>query len=171
MRAMLSDFAIVRRGRPADAEALDRIFRASWTNAYRGILPEASLRKLVDRRGHAWWRAAAAGADAGLLVAEAAGELAGYATFGRARTALPFRGEIYELYLSPLHQGLGIGVQLFESARQKLDERGLDGLIVWALTENTGACDFYRRRGGAELGSSSERFGGRDVAKTLFGWR
>jgi GNAT superfamily N-acetyltransferase len=169
---MLSDYAIVRRGRPSDADALERIFRASWLNAYRGILPEASLRKLVDRRGHDWWRAAASGEEAsGLLVAEAGGTQAGYVTFGHARTSLPYRGEIYELYLSPLHQGLGIGVQLFESARQKLDARDLDGLIVWALTENVGACDFYRRRGGAQIATAAERFGGRDVPKTLFGWR
>ena len=48
-------------------------------------------------------------------------------------------------YLDPVHQGLGLGEHLFEGCRHALDMRKLNGLIIWALLDNTQACDFYWR--------------------------
>ena len=67
---------------------------------------------------------------------------------GSSRQRGPYQGEIYELYLDPIYQGLGLGEHLFEGCRHTLDMRKLNGLIVWALLDNTAACDFYWRRGG-----------------------
>jgi hypothetical protein len=37
----------------------------------------------------------------------------------------------------------------------RLDMRKLNGLIVWALLDNTAACDFYWRRGGRPIDNAS----------------
>ena len=79
---------------------------------------------------------------------------------GPARIDCLAKGEIYELYLAPIYQGLGFGERLFETCRFRLDKARLDGLIVWALNENEAAIDFYVRRGGRPRFSSSEHFGG-----------
>ena len=73
----------------------------------------------------------------GTLVLEMAGTVAGYATIGNSRQRSPYQGEIYELYLDPVYQGLGLGEHLFEGCRHALDMRKLNGLIVWALLDNT----------------------------------
>ena len=39
-----------------------------------------------------------------------------------------------------------------------LRRRGLRGLLVWALTDNVAACDFYRARGGKRTARGFERF-------------
>ena len=101
----------------------------------------------------------------------ATGEVVGYATTGTARTKGPYQGEIYEIYIVPSHQGLGFGEHLFEAARAGLDSRGLNGLLVWALSENRGATDFYWRRGGRPVASAFTKIGGERREKVAFAWR
>ena len=49
--------------------------------------------------------------------------------------------------------------------------RKLNGLIVWALLDNTAACDFYWRRGGRPIASAFTRIGGERLEKVAFAWR
>ncbi len=161
----------VRGGKSADAKTLARIFRESWQFAYQGILPHAHLETLAKQRTPEWWRRFIKNEEDGLVVLELDGTVAGYATFGVARQQGTHQGEIYELYLDPIYQGLGLGEHLFEGCRNRMDERGLDGLVVWALLENTTACDFYWRRGGRPIRSSMTRIGGKRLEKVAFAWR
>lgn len=136
--------------RPAvvsDASALAGIFRESWLQAYSGIIPHAFLADTIKRHGERWW-ARSLGSGGSHFILEVMGEPAGYASFGKSRTLGREEGEIYELYLAPLYQGLGFGEHLFEGCRANLDERGLRGLIIWVLRENRGARSFYAHRGG-----------------------
>lgn len=160
----------VRGGKVADGKALARVFKDSWLQTYRGILPHAHLDDLVKQRNPEWWRQALRSGDS-TLVMEMGGVVAGYATLGPTRQRMAYQGEIYELYLDPVYQGLGFGEHLFEGCRHALDERGLDGLVVWALLENSQACDFYWRRGGRPVASTFTRIGGARLEKVAFAWR
>ena len=87
-------------------------------------------------------------------------KVAGYANYGRNRArTLHFDGEIYELYLRPEYQGLGFGRRLFSAARKDLMQSGLKSLVVWALSDNEPAVEFYRALGGrlVELGVDEQR--------------
>lgn len=159
----------IRSPRPDDADALTGVFRQSWRLAYAGIIPGDQLDRIVLRRDGAWWRNAITSSDQ-MLVLEVSGTVAGYATYGPSRTRGRYQGEIYELYLSPTHQGLGFGEHLFEACRNRLDERGLRGLVVWALVDNATACAFYWRRGGRPLASTMESFGKTKLEKAAFTW-
>lgn len=161
---------VVRRARTSDGAALAGIFSQSWRFAYQGLIPHSHLECLVRRRNAAWWSKAAR-QEAHLLVMEIGGTLAGYATCGAARSQGVYKGEIYELYLDPLYQGLGLGEFLFEACRNELDRRGLDGLIVWALEDNTIASAFYDHRGGRPVARSVEVFGRTKLGKIGFAWR
>jgi GNAT superfamily N-acetyltransferase len=147
----------VRSGRPADASALARIFKDAWQLAYRGIIPHLHLESMIRQRTPEWWRDALKPAD-GTLVLEVAGTVAGYATIGHSRHRSPY-------------QGLGLGEHLFEGCRHALDMRKLNGLIVWALLDNTAACDFYWRRGGRPVANAFTRIGGERLEKVAFAWR
>ncbi len=95
------------------------------------------------RRGSAWWSNAIRRA-ATVLVVEIGGTIAGYATVGRNRAReLPQQGEIYELYLRPEYQGIGLGSRLLAAARDELAAHGLRGMVVWALEDNVNALAFY----------------------------
>jgi GNAT superfamily N-acetyltransferase len=160
----------VRGGKATDAKALARIFKDSWLLAYRGIIPHLHLDKMIRQRTPEWWRDAMKGGDS-TLVLEMAGTLAGYATLGSSRQRSVYQGEIYELYLDPVYQGLGLGEHLFEGCRHVLDMRKFNGLIVWALIDNTAACNFYWRRGGRPIASAFTRIGSERLEKVAFAWR
>ena len=159
----------VRKGTQRDAALLADLFREAWELAYRGVIPHLHLESMIRRRDKRWWQNATKGSD-GLLVLEVAGKLAGYVTFGRARGRGKVQGEIYELYLAPVYQGLGFGEHLFEAARHALDERRLNGLVVWALADNEAAGSFYWRRGGRPTAKIVDSVGGVKLAKIGYTW-
>jgi ribosomal protein S18 acetylase RimI-like enzyme len=161
----------VRRATRNDAVTLAAIHDEAWRTAYRGIIPGSELEKLISRRGPQWWESAVRkGSRISLL---AFGEqLAGYANYGRNRArSLPYEGEIYELYLRPEFQGLGFGRRLFSSARRDLAQSGMKDLVVWALSDNDRAVEFYRAIGGKAVARSSEKFGDKTLDKMAFGWK
>lgn len=160
---------VVRRARRDDAPALLKIFRESWRLAYTGIIPPAALERELAARDAVWWQRAAAH-DTGLLVLTFGPSIAGYATCGAARGGPRTAGEIYELYLAPVYQGLGFGELLFEACRSKIEHAGLPHLIVWALVGNEMALDFYRRRGGREGKRACVRVSGATLERVAFGW-
>ena len=112
----------VRAGKAADAAALSQVFGESWLFAYRGIIPHLHLDSMIRQRTPEWWRSAVRSGDS-TLVLEHAGKLVGYATFGAARQRGPSQGEIYELYLDPVCQGVGFGEHLFEGCRHSATHR------------------------------------------------
>jgi GNAT superfamily N-acetyltransferase len=153
-----------------DGDGLARVHRDAWRYAYAGIIPGLALERMIARRGQGWWgRMHARGFRA--LVIDCDHRLAGYATLGRSRA--PNRrgcGEIYELYLSPECHGCGLGRRLFVTARRELRGHGFDGLMVWALADNTVALRFYRAMGGVEAARTQDRFCGVPLAKIGFAW-
>lgn len=159
----------VRRARPADSGPLAKIFAETWRLTYSGIIPHAHLECLIRRRAKAWWGKAIK-SESHLLVVEIDGTIAGYASCGAARLGRVYKGEIFELYIDPLYQGLGLGEHLFEACRSELDRRGLSGLIVWALEDNTSAASFYWSRGGRPVARTTERFGTVKLGKIAYSW-
>src|ERR1700748_3536453 len=160
----------IRRAKAADAMAVAGVHDAAWRTSYRGIIPGPELEKLINRRGPGWWEnAIAKGSRVALL--SFGDRIAGYANYGRNRArSLFYDGEIYELYLCPEFQGLGFGRRLFTAARRELAQSTMKSLIVWALSENEHATEFYRALGGKTVARSSEKFGARVLDKIAFGW-
>lgn len=160
----------IRRAEPRDAEAIADVHHAAWRGAYSGIIPHRALNIMINRRGGQWWADAIQRASS-ILVIEIGGEIAGYATLGRNRAKeLSQQGEIYELYLKPECQGVGLGRRLFAAAREKLRQHGLKGMVVWALEENDGARSFYEGAGGRDIAEGIEVFDSKALRKLAFAW-
>jgi GNAT superfamily N-acetyltransferase len=167
---METDVVHIRPARAKDAAALADVYAEAWRGAYRGIIPHLSLERMIARRGEAWWKRTLAERRP-LLVLDFDGAASGYATYGRCRSGrTPFQGEIFELYLHPVYQGLGLGEKLFERTRQRLFDLRLKGLMVWALTDNDSACSFYLSLGGKPIAEGAERFGDISLRKVAFAW-
>ncbi|MEL7542802.1 MAG: GNAT family N-acetyltransferase [Pseudomonadota bacterium] len=162
----------VRPGKPEDSKALAHVFAETWTAAYQGILSDTGIRRMLSTRRATYWHRFLSHSD-GLLVAVNGEEIVGYVTFGPARTKPDAidpspRGEIYELYVAPLHQGSGHGGRLFAAARARLNRKGRTGLLVWALSDNTIAAQFYEGRGGRVIATGTQRSGNRTCPTTAF---
>jgi ribosomal protein S18 acetylase RimI-like enzyme len=161
----------IRKAGPQDAEAIATVHQEAWMGAYSGIIPHKALLRMVGRRGVGWWQSAIRRA-ANVLVVELGGTVVGYATLGRNRAReLPQRGEIYELYLKPEYQGVGLGSRLFAAARERLARHGLEGTVVWALEDNSGALSFYAGLGGRDIAEGVEVFDQKALRKIAFAWR
>lgn len=191
---MDSSSILIRAAEIGDAAVLSQVHRASWFNAYHGVLNGSALRDSIARRNKHWWRSAVEKLNAELasiggrvsgggarlrqsrlLVLEFDGVVAGYANFGTGRRNFPPYamsrwGEIFELYLLPEYQGLGFGRMLFERVRSELKEMEHGPLIVWALEANDQAIGFYTALGGESFVRSHEMFGGTQAPTIGFRW-
>lgn len=168
---MATELISIRPARAEDSGGLAATHEEAWREAYQGIIPHLALERMIARRGPAWWRRAHE-RKAPVLVLDYDGAPAGYATYGRSRLRVtPFQGEIFELYVRPVYQGLGFGQRLFRATRGRLDEHGLKGLVVWSLADNDRACAFYLRLGGKPVSEGSEAFGDVTLRKVAFAWR
>lgn len=160
--------------RPAttdDGNAIADVHAQAWQQTYAGIIPHASLLSMINRRDGQWWvRAIRRGTC--VMVVEMAETVVGYVTYGlnRARS-LPQDGEIYELYLRPQYQGIGLGKRMFDAARKDLHRHGCQGLVVWTLDENINANTFYANLGGKDVAEGHEVFSGKSIKKIAYTWR
>ncbi|MCP1199241.1 GNAT family N-acetyltransferase [Notoacmeibacter sp. MSK16QG-6] len=160
----------IRNASRSDASGIAATHHESWRGAYAGIIPHTALTKMIAQRGEDWW-VRALSRSASVLVAEFGDEIVGYTTYGRNRTKeLPQKGEVYELYLHPQYQGIGIGSRLFAAARQKLEDSHLNGTVVWALEDNHIAQQFYAGHGGHDIAEGVEQLGGASFKKVAFVW-
>jgi ribosomal protein S18 acetylase RimI-like enzyme len=160
----------IRKAEPRDAAAIADVHSEAWRGAYQGIIPHRALTAMINRRGPDWWANAIRRA-ATVLVIEIGGRIAGYTTIGRNRAReLKQQGEIYELYLRPEYQGIGLGSRLFAAARRRLADHGLNGLVVWALEENQNALAFYEGAGGRDIAEGVEVFDQKALKKVAFVW-
>jgi ribosomal protein S18 acetylase RimI-like enzyme len=161
----------IRRAKAADATDVAETHDEAWRTAYQGIIPGNELDKLINRRGPDWWDSAIRKGSR-ITVLQFGEQIAGYANYGRNRArSLFYEGEIYELYLRPEFQGLGFGRRLFSAARKDMMQSGLKSLVVWALSDNEPAIDFYRALGGRPVARSSERFGPKTLDKVAYAWQ
>jgi GNAT superfamily N-acetyltransferase len=161
----------VRPAAPGDAVALSDVHRQAWQYCYSGVIPHKPLSKMMERRDAKWWRKATNG-PATVLVVDIGDTIAGYATLGlnRAR-GLPYDGEIYEIYLRPEYQGVGLGHVLFNESRRALKSFGYQGLVAWCLEDCDSAVSFFRSNGGVDLVEGTEDFDHVSLKKLGFIWQ
>lgn len=159
MTSLVTD---VRSARVSDAAELADVYAEAWAEAYAGIIPALTLKRMIARRGVAWWHAVIP--RRAILVLEVGGAIAGYVSFAPAPgRAHPGAAEIQELYLAPVYQGIGLGIRLFAAAFKRMQGRGYSRVLIRALAENERANRFYTRRGGALIARTDEKLGERTL--------
>lgn len=149
---------LLRLAVPADAEAGAALHAACWREAYAEHVDRALLEERLADTGRwtaSWTRQLIDGPPR--LVAEADGELVGFAVAGPTRDedrATPY--ELYAIYVRASHWGTGLGQRLWDAVRP-------DGpCSLWVLEVNDRAQGFYRRNGFAPDGAR-EHYAGLDA--------
>jgi len=138
---------IVRDATASDAQAIERVARASWTDTYRDIFDAASIE---DFLGRAYATGALASVaehaaerdDAHFLVAERDGELVAFAQFGTG----PRGPELFRIYAHPTAYGSGAGSALLAEVHRRLDGR-VESYVLDVHPDNERGRAFYDRNG------------------------
>ena len=143
----------IRPARIQDVPQIAAVHVRSWQAAYRGLLPQAYLDGLDPGQRIGRWERSVSATDRSYgetLVADAAGRLSGFVSYGPARdddTDSQPAGEIYAIYLVPAAWDEGIGKQLMMTALDRLGKAGFDQVILWVLDSNVRARRFYEAGG------------------------
>ena len=141
----------VRAATAADAPAIARIHVDAWRAAYRGQMPDEYLASLqVAERERMWSGVLSRPAPAKLVVNE---PLTAFCYYGPSRDGEADLAEIYALYVQPDAWRQGAGRLLCEHAHADVRQREFPAVMLWVLTTNTGARNFYERIGYAPDGA------------------
>lgn len=166
--------ASIRPATIEDAGSIARIHVESWQSTYAGLLPDRVLLDL-DSRIHEqrWWRHALTRRrpqQAVLVVEDKEKGVVGFGSCGPSRDrGLPFRGEIYTIYLRDEFQGGGIGKRLFLALTGNILSHQGPTMVVWALKTNPNRF-FYQALGGRYVARRSGKLGGAEIEEVAFGW-
>src|SRR5437763_2005722 len=139
--------ALVRGARPEDAPLLLELFRG--LAVYERLEHELRATEELVRQALFGERPAAEA-----LIAEYAGETAGYALFFPTFSSfLAIEGVwLEDLFVRPAHRGAGVGRALLAAVAARVRERGGERLEWAALDWNELALGFYRRLGAQTKG-------------------
>jgi len=110
--------------RPAtlrDAKAIAEIHVAASRSALEGILSDEHLKGLSVEKRQAFWREAIDLCEPQVWVASANGQVLGFVGYDRSRDdrTPPTTGEIWAIYVAPEHWSTGVGLALWDAARDQ----------------------------------------------------
>lgn len=156
-----------------DAAAIARVHVDSWRTAYKGVIKEEVLAGLsVEQRTMNWQRQLGTALDqTAVYVAETEeGGIIGFASGGPSRTqSLPYKSELYAIYILDSYRRQGIGLQLMQSIAVFLRDQGHDSMFLWALKNNRYRA-FYEKWHGIPSGYKLVQIGGEDYTEIAYGW-
>ena len=157
-RFLMSSYS-VRPVAPRDAKAIAEIHVATWQAAYTGVIPDDVLKAMTYEKRLAYWKEAIEYSDPQLLVALDADKVIGFVGFDRSRDAgtPSSMGEIWAMYVTPNHWRKGVGLLLWDGARDGLKEEGCTQVTLWSLVANERALQFYEQAAGFKRDMTSLR--------------
>jgi ribosomal protein S18 acetylase RimI-like enzyme len=139
----------VRHASVKDAKAIAEIHVAAWQAAFKGLVPDEQLAAMsVDKR-QAFWREAITLAEPQVMVATDAERVVGFVAFDRSRDkgTPPTTGEIWAIAAAPALWSTGVGLALWDAARDALLEEGCTKVTVWLPLRNERALRFHELAG------------------------
>lgn len=174
----------LRNARLQDSRELARVHVETWRHTYAGMVPDQYLTSLtIDGKAQAWrqWIGRQGRQESVLLVETQpekdspadrgrAGRLVGFGHAGPTRDKdLPFKGEVYTLYVDIDWQGQGIGRHLLGCLFRDLLTKGLDSALIWVLADNPSRF-FYEAMGGQRIAERQDPFAGVLLDEIAYGW-
>ncbi len=165
---------VVREAGLPDAQGVARVEIEAWRDTYPTLLPSAHLVGGLDMaRRTAFWRHRLSNRSPIRTVVGAVNSprrIAGYATWGPCRVgALPFGGQLYELYLLPDDQGRGLGRLLCAAVGERLLKAGITSMCVEVLEGNPNRF-FYEAMGGRLTARARHPFAGTVLPTLIYAW-
>jgi len=132
-----------------DAKAIAEIHAVAARTAYQGIVPDDQLDALAPATREAKWRQAIEFAEPQVQVAVQGDTVVGFIGYDRSRDPKTpsTTGEIWAVYVHPDHWDKGVGVALWDAAREGLEEEGCTVATIWVPLRNERALRFFELAG------------------------
>lgn len=162
----------IRPARLQDIPQIAQVHIQSWRETYTGILPEAFIAaQTPEKRLHDWRQCLEHQANVWVWVAESEAHIVGFVSGGPERTGNPdYPGEIYALYLLAAWQKQGWGGKLLRTGFSLLYQQGFRTALIWVVSENIRACQFYLRQGGQPGPERRLQIMGHEVSERAYLW-
>lgn len=139
--------------RPAtlrDAKQIAELHNATVRDAFKTIIPVDTPLPVVplDKR-QAHWREAIEYSEPQVHVAIDEDRIVGFVGFDRSRDkgTPQTMGEIWAIYVATSHWSKGVGLALWDAAREGLQEEGCSHVSVWIPIANDRAMRFFELAG------------------------
>jgi GNAT superfamily N-acetyltransferase len=167
----MSRFA-VREAVLEDAEGIARVHTDSWQTSYRGILPDTVLDRIdVGQRAESRRKILRDKTVFQLVAYDVThGDIVGFCDAGASRRHVPYKGEVYAIYLAHRAKRHGLGQEMFDRVKAWLVANQMPSMIVWVLENNHHARRFYEAVGGRQGSRLSSRVGGYPVVELSYIW-
>lgn len=138
--------------RPAtlrDAKAIADLYSVTLREAFKDIVADDQLAKIAVEKGLGYWREAIEYSEPHVQVALNGEKIVGFVGYDRSRDPKTpnTMGEIWSIYAAPDYWGLGVGLALWDAAREGLIEEGCLNVSVWAPVAIDRAVRFHELAG------------------------
>jgi ribosomal protein S18 acetylase RimI-like enzyme len=163
----------IRAATVEDAAEIGKVHVASLRSSHQGLLPESFLGSLSsEHRANVWKDALTKRVQTHFIfVAELEGKVIGFSACGPEPSMLAEkRGEIYTCYVLAEQQGVGVGRALINADLREFANKNYKAVVLWVLSENKRAREFYEHMGGKMVGEKVEEFAGVPTQQVAYGW-
>ena len=140
----------IRPATQRDAQAIAELHVKAWQVAYADLLAAEDLASLSVEKRLALWKEAIEFAEPQVLVAvDAGGKVAGFVAFDRSRDpkSKSTVGELWALYINPALVGTGVGLALWDAARDACEDEGFTEVTAWTYVRNERTLQFFDTAG------------------------
>jgi len=132
----MSDFSEieVRPATQRDAKVIAEIQASASQAAFKALFPGEAMPEFDSlKKSQAFWREAIEYSEPQVQVALFAGKVVGFVGYDRTRDPKTpsTTGEIWAIYADPGHWGQGVGLALWDAAREGLIEEGCTKVTAW----------------------------------------
>ena len=134
--------------RPAvtrDAKAIAEIHVSASQAAFKSLVPGEKMPAVPVDKSQSYWREAIEFSEPQVYVAVDEGKVVGFVGFDRSRDKGTSNtiGEIWAIYVATSHWGQGVGLALWDAARDGLLEEGCTKVTLWVPLGNERALRFH----------------------------
>lgn len=139
----------IRAATVRDAQAIAAIEISAAQAAYQSLLSGQPLSTFSAEKRLAYWREAIEFSEPQVYVAVDGEQVIGFVGFDRSRDpgTPPTTGEIWAIYAATSHWGQGVGLALWDAAREGLLEEGCNKVTLWLALGNQRALRFHELAG------------------------
>ncbi|APW43789.1 GNAT family N-acetyltransferase [Rhodoferax saidenbachensis] len=138
--------------RPAtlrDAKTIAELHNMTVREAYKALLGDTPIPTMPLDKRQAYWREAIEYSEPQVQVALDDDKIVGFVGFDRSRDkgTPPTMGEIWAIYVTPDYWAKGVGLALWDAAREGLQDEGCTHVSVWVPIANERAMRFHELAG------------------------
>lgn len=139
----------VRYARLSDAAAVANLHLIASRILYDGLVPETHWQATPMAQRVTFWKEAIEYGEPQVVVALLEREIVGFVGFDRSRDPKSKNtvGELWAIYVDPDHIGQGVGLALWDAAREGLQDEGCTDVTVWVPLASQHALRFFDAAG------------------------